>query len=159
MNNKHFQKYILFKVVAILIMKKFISSLVFIRFWSMFQLNAQGIFISPDSDHIPVNTQQIDKFTLLDTAKFIITYEVSIINNPKDPKQIEKDIQVLQIGNKYSKSYSKLLFEGDSISQSYFKKGARNAQQMKMSGIELFLTGENENAENVSLPYNPIELE
>lgn len=104
------------------------------------KLNAQGIFISPDSYHIPVNSQQIDKFTVLDTAKFIITYEVSIINNPKDPKQIEKDIQVLQIGNKFSKSYSKLLFEGDSITDSYYKKGARTAPwfQKNIPPIEVY---------------------
>ncbi len=82
---------------------------------------AQNYFISADSKRIPPESQPIDKFTVLDTAKLVITYNVKIKN-----KYNENDIRVLQIGNNYVKKFSQLLYEGDSISFALAKKGARN---------------------------------
>lgn len=50
-----------------------------------------------------------------------------MINDLKNKEEKTEDIQVLQIGSKYSKSFSKLQYDGDSIYFSYIKKGARSA--------------------------------
>lgn len=105
-------------------MNKFIW--MFILSFNMFLLNAQAVFISADSRHIPVEPQKVDNYTVLDTAKLIVTYNVTMINDIKNGTK-EHDIQVLQIGDKYAKSYSKLQYDGDSIYYSYIKKGARSA--------------------------------
>lgn len=108
-------------------MRKIVSFLSFLLFVCVYSsLYAQGIFISSDTKHIPVEPQDIDKFTVVDTAKLVVTYDVQIINDPTDTN-VENDIQVLEIGNRYAKSYSKWLYEGDSIFCAYTKKGARNA--------------------------------
>lgn len=99
---------------------------IFYLFLFIKPLYAQGIFISGDSKHIPVEPQRVDKYTTLDSAKLIVTYSVSIINDTND-KVIDNDIQVLQIGSNYSKSYSQLQYEGDSIYYDYIRKGARSA--------------------------------
>ncbi len=139
MNNKHFQKYILFKVVAILIMKKFISSLVFIRFLInkyvlnnlYFKNNTIGNQYHTQMKKIllqlPVIPINIDKFTVIDTINYLITYEVDIVNDPQNPKKQTKDVVLLEIGNRSSKSYSKLLYQADSTNSVLVKKGARVA--------------------------------
>lgn len=106
-------------------MNRFI--VIFILPFNMFLLNAQAIFISNDSRHIPVEPQNVDNYITLDTVKFIITYNVLMINDLKNKEEKTEDIQVLQIGSKYSKSFSKLQYDGDSIYFSYIKKGARSA--------------------------------
>ena len=154
MNNKHFQKYILFKVVAILIMKKFISSLVFIRFLInkyvlnnlYFKNNTIGnqyhtqmkkilLFIALShflviNAQLPVIPINIDKFTVIDTINYLITYEVDIVNDPQNPKKQTKDVVLLEIGNRSSKSYSKLLYQADSTNSVLVKKGARDRKSV-----------------------------
>lgn len=106
-------------------MNRFLA--IIILSFNMFLLNAQAIVIDADSEHIPVPPQQVDLYTTLDTAKVIVMYDVSIVNDVNNKEQKTRDVQVLQIGNRYSKSFSQLQFEGDSIYFSYIKKGARNA--------------------------------
>lgn len=72
---------------------------------------------------IPPSSQPISEFRILDTAKLIITYRVKL----KNKNTISSDIRILQIGNKHSKKFSKLLYEGDSTYFSIIGKGARNA--------------------------------
>ncbi len=71
---------------------------------------------------IPPSPQPISEFRILDTAKLTITYKVKLKN-----KNTKSDIRILQIGNKHSKKFSKLLYQGDSTYFSIIDKGVRNA--------------------------------
>lgn len=71
--------------------------------------------------------QMTDKYIVIDSASYIITYDVDIINDPSKPNKITTDIHILQIGKNLSKTYSLLLFKGDSISTAMLKKGARSS--------------------------------
>lgn len=104
---------------------KNICLLIFLAFCPVL-LNAQALMISEDNKFIPVEPQRVDRFLSLDTARLIVTYEVAMLVDTSS-KLPEIDIQILQIGKKYAKSYSKLLYEGDSIYFSYMKKGVRSA--------------------------------
>ncbi|SUB77818.1 GLPGLI family protein [Porphyromonas macacae] len=119
-------------------MNRFLA--IIILSFNIFLLNAQAIFITDDSQHIPVEPQQVDNYITLDTAKVIVIYDVSIINDLKNKEKKTRDIQVLQIGNKYSKAFSKLQYDGDSIYFSYLKKGARSAPwfQENIPPIEVY---------------------
>ncbi|MCI6213621.1 MAG: GLPGLI family protein [Bacteroides pyogenes] len=119
-------------------MNRFLA--IIILSFNMFLLNAQAIFIDDDGQHIPVEPQKVDNYITLDTAKVIVTYDVSIVNNLKNKEKKTRDIQVLQIGNKYSKTFSKLQYDGDSIYFSYLKKGARSAPwfQENIPPVEIY---------------------
>lgn len=84
--------------------------------------------------------QRLDKFTVLDTALITITYEVEIVDDTAKFSDKQKDIQILQIGKHISKSYSKLLFEADSINTAAIKSGAVSAPlfQGVIPPIEVF---------------------
>lgn len=71
--------------------------------------------------------QMTDKYTVIDSASYIITYDVAIINDPAKPNKITTDTHILQIGKDLSKTYSLLLFKGDSISTAMLKKGAKSS--------------------------------
>jgi len=70
--------------------------------------------------------QRLDKFTVLDTALITITYEAEIVDDTAKFSDKQKDIQILQIGKHISKSYSKLLFQADSIDTAGIKSGAES---------------------------------
>lgn len=119
-------------------MNRFIMILLLL--FNLLLLNAQAIFISDDSKHIAVEPQKTDNYTTLDTAKLIVTYSVSMINDVKFKNEKTDDIQVLQIGKRYSKSFSKLQYEGDSTYLAYMKKGARSAPwfQENIAPVEVY---------------------
>lgn len=75
---------------------------------------------------LPVFPAKIDKYSVVDTVKYIITYEVNIVNNPKEPTELTQDILSLEIGSKSSKSYSRLLYHADSTASVLTKKGVQN---------------------------------
>lgn len=119
-------------------MNRFITT-TFLLF-NLLLLNAQAIFISDNSKHIAVGPQRTDNYTTLDTAKLIVTYSVSMVNDVKVKDEKTEDIQVLQIGKRYSKSFSKLQYEGDSTYLAYMKKGARSAPwfQANVPPVEVY---------------------
>ncbi|MGC3977436.1 MAG: GLPGLI family protein [Paludibacteraceae bacterium] len=58
----------------------------------------------------------VRKFTVIDTAKYVITYSIKAIINPvKYPNDTLTEKLALQIGNRVAKSFNLTLFEGDSI--------------------------------------------
>lgn len=119
-------------------MNRVIALILLFLFSYVASLYAQVIIsISSDSKHIPVNPQYIDSYTTVDTAKLIVTYSLMLINDIKDKEQ---DIQILQIGDKYAKSYSQLQYEGDSIYSAYAKKGAKGAPwfQKNIPPVEVY---------------------
>lgn len=84
------------------------------------------LFSEISNAQLPVLPVSIDKFSVIDTAKYIITYDVKIVNNPKEPNKLTRDIVSLEIGDKSSKSYSKLLYQADSMASVLKKKGVLN---------------------------------
>lgn len=74
---------------------------------------------------LPVIPVSIDKYTIIDTINYLVTYELTVVNDPKAPKKLTKDIVVLEIGNKSSKSYSKLLYQADSTASALTKKNIK----------------------------------
>ncbi|WP_307984277.1 GLPGLI family protein [uncultured Bacteroides sp.] len=79
----------------------------------------------PTNAQLPVIPVSIDKYTVIDTINYFVTYELTIVNNPEESKKPAKDIVVLEVGNKILKSYSKLLYQADSINSILTKKGTR----------------------------------
>ena len=75
---------------------------------------------------MPVIPQKLNKYIVIDTLKYVITYELNIINDIQNPKKTVNDIVVLEIGNTKSKSYSNLLYQADSTAFALSKKGVRN---------------------------------
>jgi GLPGLI family protein len=75
-------------------------------------------------------TQNIEKYKIIDTASHIVTYKLKFV---KDTIKLttEEDIIVLQIGRHCSKSYSKTMYDADSVATAWFKKGAQNAPGQK----------------------------
>ena len=74
---------------------------------------------------LPVIPVSVDKYTMIDTVRYIVTYELTVINNPEAPKKQTKDIVMLEIGHHSLKSYSKLLYQADSTASVLAKKGAK----------------------------------
>lgn len=70
-----------------------------------------------------VSPKRIDKYTVLDSSLYQVTYEVEIVNDTAQRTQKEKDIQVLLIGEHISKFYSRTLFESDSVCSTLAMKG------------------------------------
>jgi GLPGLI family protein len=87
--------------------------------------NAQKKIAAQESGNstLSVKHLSIDNFTVIDTAKYTVTYSVQAMINPKYPKDIVKEVMTLQIGNKISKIYNQTLYENDSIDCWYIKKG------------------------------------
>lgn len=71
----------------------------------------------------PVAPKSLDKFKVVDSSILTITYDVNIVIDTTKPSDMQNEILVLQIGENISKSYSKLLFQADSIYTEYIKKG------------------------------------
>ncbi|MFW5761152.1 MAG: GLPGLI family protein [Cyclobacteriaceae bacterium] len=71
----------------------------------------------------PVAPKLLDKWKTLDSTILTITYEVEILNDTTMPDRTDTDILTLQIGSHISKSFSKHLFQADSIYTENIKKG------------------------------------
>lgn len=65
----------------------------------------------------------IDDFTLLDSARYEITYKLEKVVNIEKPDEKEVDIQKLLIGLNLSKYFSYLLFQNDSVCTILEKQG------------------------------------
>lgn len=76
--------------------------------------------------------QSLDKYQIIDTAKYVVTYRLSFIKDAESMKE-NNDIIILEIGNKYSKSYSSTLFEADSTAAEWIKKGSNVIPRAKQS--------------------------
>lgn len=75
---------------------------------------------------LPVIPVSVDKYTIIDTVRYIVTYELTVINNPEAPKKQTKDIVMLEIGHHSLKSYSKLLYQADSTASVLAKKRCKS---------------------------------
>lgn len=71
-----------------------------------------------------MSDQSHEKYMVLDSVRYLITYEMNDNSNMTTVKETT-DIQVLQIGSNMSKTYSKSLFDNDSVCTVLIKKGAR----------------------------------
>ena len=91
---------------------------------SMHFLHAQQISIYADTQFLSIFGQRIDSYNVLDTAKIVVTYRVIIVNDVGNRGDKVEDIQILEIGDRFSKTYSKLRFEADSIYTSLRSRGA-----------------------------------
>ncbi len=85
------------------------------------------IAISQETTNLPVLPKRLDNYKVIDTSLITITYEVKIVVDTNNPKEIQEDLLVLQIGKRISKSYSKLLFQADSINTEAIKNGLATA--------------------------------
>ncbi|SPY36000.1 GLPGLI family protein [Porphyromonas cangingivalis] len=68
-------------------------------------------------------SQKIDKFEILDNVSYVVTYNLTFV---KDPQKLKKghDQIVLELGKKFSKSYSQVLFSADSTATEWLRRGA-----------------------------------
>ena len=55
-----------------------------------------GVFCMLNAQ-LPVFPQDLSKSTVIDSAIYIITYNVNIFNDPNDPKKLTEDVIVLQM--------------------------------------------------------------
>ncbi|MGC3977434.1 MAG: GLPGLI family protein [Paludibacteraceae bacterium] len=98
-------------------MKNSIISFLFVSM--IFFMVRQEVFAQKDVKIVspmPPLPHDVRKFTVIDTAKYVITYSVEAIINPvKYPDDKLKEVLTLQIGNRMSKSYNQTLFNADSI--------------------------------------------
>ncbi|WP_222862444.1 hypothetical protein, partial [Bacteroides pyogenes] len=58
----------------------------------------------PTNAQLPVIPVSIDKYTVIDTINYFVTYELTIVNNPEESKKPAKDIVVLEVGNRSGRS-------------------------------------------------------
>lgn len=65
-------------------------------------------------------------FKIIDSARYEILYEVEIVEDTLKPNDKIVDLQVLQIGTTYSKYFSKLLYDNDSINTILEEQHAMN---------------------------------
>ena len=68
--------------------------------------------------------QSLDKYKVIDNTDYVITYELIF---KKDARKLMKglDVIIVEVGKDFSKSYSKVLFDADSTSTEWLKKGTR----------------------------------
>lgn len=74
--------------------------------------------------------KNIDKYQIIDSASYIITYELNFV---KDPAKNEKetDFIIVEIGDQLSKSYSKTLYDADSVATAWLAMGRDVAPSTK----------------------------
>lgn len=60
---------------------------------------------------------------VLDTSRYVITYEAMMTKDSLKPDEKEYDMIILEIGNNLSRSYSYHLFQYDSLCKTYADKG------------------------------------
>ncbi|MDR2499363.1 MAG: GLPGLI family protein [Tannerellaceae bacterium] len=68
--------------------------------------------------------QKIDKYKVIDSVVYIITYKLTFIRDIRTTNS-DNEIVVLEIGRNYSKSYSKTLFDADSVAAEWIKNRAK----------------------------------
>ncbi len=83
--------------------------------------------IAQETTNLPVMPKSLDKYKVIDTSLITITYEVKIVVDTNNSKEIQEDLLVLQIGKHISKSYSQFLFQTDSINTEAIKNGLATA--------------------------------
>jgi len=82
---------------------------------------------------LPSQPHDVRTFTVIDTAKYLISYSVKVIINPvKYPTDTLDEILTLQIGNRLSKSFNQTTFDADSILfYHYIAKGKEGPYRTK----------------------------
>ena len=78
---------------------------------------------------LPLSAQRFmrtDDFTLLDEGICSVSYEVSYVLDSTKPAEKEKDVFRLDVGERWSKSYSYALFRYDSICTKRTLKGQKD---------------------------------
>lgn len=87
-----------------------------------FDLLAQKAIVTESTLSRMVAPQRVDKFSIIDSANFQVTYETEIVNDVTKRTEKQNDIQVLLIGKHISKFYSRLIFESDSLCSAFIKR-------------------------------------
>jgi len=105
-------------------MKKLVVKFNLYAFVSLFFINS-NLF----GQTMPL--QYIDDFTLLDSARYEITYRLEYVSDIEKPDEKETDIQKLLIGNNLSKYFSYLLFQNDSVCTILQKRGGETVSAPK----------------------------
>jgi GLPGLI family protein len=101
--------------------------------------------------NFPVVPLSLDKFKVIDSSILTITYDVNIVIDTAMPSNLQNDILVLQIGENISKSYSKLLFQADSVCTKKIEEGlTRPMFQGNVPPIEVY---KNYPANKVTVTY------
>lgn len=96
-------------------MKKAFSLFWVVLFCVQYNANAQ----------MSVSFQSHEKYKTLGSANYIITYEAKAISNTSSRK-VNNDIQILEIGDNVSKTYSKYMYDNDSLCTELIRKGVQN---------------------------------
>ena len=103
---------------------------------SMLFITAQSINAQKDVKFVasfPSQPHDVRTFTVIDTAKYLISYSVKVIINPvKYPTDTLDEILTLQIGNRISRSFNQTTFDADSILfYNYIAKGKEGPYRTK----------------------------
>lgn len=85
-----------------------------------------GLFCMLANAQLPIIPKSIDKYKTIDNINYLVTYELTIVNDPETPTKLTNDIVVLEVGNNCSKSYSKLLYQADLVATALTKKSANS---------------------------------
>ena len=99
--------------------------LVMVSLWAVLPLSAQRFM-------------RTDDFTLLDEGICSVSYEVSYVLDSTKPAEKEKDVFRLDVGERWSKSYSYALFRYDSICTKRTLKGQKDVSPVQ--GFRSMLT-------------------
>lgn len=99
------------------------KNLLFLFVLYSLQASSQGTyFISQDEYSVPTAApKDIDKYKVIDSTAYIITYKLDYILDINRKEQ-RNDIIFLEIGNHISKSYSKTLYDADSVASAWMRR-------------------------------------
>ncbi|MCL2511083.1 MAG: GLPGLI family protein [Bacteroidales bacterium] len=108
------------------------------KFYILFIFTALWVNYSFCQTHI--QSVYTDKYKVLDTVRYEITYEVSRVSDADDTTKKDNDIHKLLIGSHISKTESYLKFQNDSLCVIAVKQGKENvpSQPKKASTYEIY---------------------
>lgn len=72
---------------------------------------------------IPISPRKVNVSDQLDNEVYKVTYDLSFVSDPSDPKFITEDVITLQIGKQMQKEYSESYYQADVAAQEALESG------------------------------------
>ena len=96
----------------------------------MLCLSVQGLSLSAQMYIFPTAYGPSDKYQVIDTARYEITYQINakLNPNPKYSFVAYKDVQTLLIGKKVSATYSRDILKAREVADEEMRKGAQTVE-------------------------------
>lgn len=80
---------------------------------------------------------ELSRYDVLDACQLKVTYQLTIHPDPAKADYTYNDVQVLEIGEKYAKSYSYLLYQTDSLCTALRAKGVKNVPALQKAVLPM----------------------